>query len=129
MKFCFAIVAALELSQLQRAGNVIQPTYESKNDVVVGILKQMLDESTDKVASIEKKRDDTNTAMKKMAQEQVDPAQRDSIIDERIRQESAANDEIDKINAFIESMHSALDTLTYGKWSKEQGEAGAEAAA
>merc|ERR1719287_35340 len=83
--------------------------YAAKSDVVVGHLKSMYDTYKKDVAATTKRMED-------MAASAVDPQQRDSIIDQRIKEEQSAQKKIDSLNANIEAMAEALKKITYGKW-------------
>ena len=90
--------------------------YAAKSDVVVGHLKSMYDTYKKDVAATTKQMEETNARMKDMAASAVDPQQRDSIIDQRIKEEQSAQKKIDSLNANIEAMADALKKITYGKW-------------
>merc|ERR1719321_1877316 len=82
----------------------------------VGHLKSLYDTYKKDVATTQKQMEETNARMKDMAASAVDPQQRDSIIDQRIKEEQGMQKKIDSLNANIEAMAEALKKITYGKW-------------
>ena len=131
--FC-CLVAALQLQKLDKrvsdeiaAAEETPGNYASKSDVVVGHLKSLLDTYKKDVATTTTQMEETNTRMKDMAASAKDPQQRDSIIDERIKEEQASQAKIDSLNDNIAAMKDALKKLTYGHW-KDEDEAPAEEA-
>merc|ERR1719337_281261 len=125
MKFTlvFGLVAALQLHKLDKRVEAgleeaaqteerhPKGDYASKSDVVVGHLKSMYDTYKKDVAATTKQMEETNARMKDMAASAVDPQQRDSIIDQRIKEEQSAQKKIDSLNANIEAMAEALKKI------------------
>ena len=138
LSLIFGLVAALQLHKLdKRVEAEIEAAeteekhpkgdYASKSNVVVGHLKSLYDTYKKDVAATQKQMEETNTRMKDMAASAADPQQRDSIIDERIKEEQASQAKIDSLNDNIAAMKDALKKLTYGHW-KDEDEAPAEEA-